>query len=93
MTATQSIAIFLYSCAAVFAIFGPGIAAFRILGKYRESKKIRGTAAELNTSMDPVKVRAAALRDATWGIVEFGFVAAGVVLASIASIILVVPAS
>ena len=92
MTATQTLAIGLYSFAAVLAVVGPGIAAFRLVGKYRASKsELVGTWSD--PALDADHVRATAFSDAAWGFVEFGFVALGVVLASVASIILVVPVS
>lgn len=91
MTTTQAVAVFLYSLAGVFAIFGPGIGAVRLIAKYRASKsELVGTWSD--PALDPDEIRAAALRDAGFGVLEFGLVALGVVLASIASIILVVPA-
>lgn len=89
MTSIESWAVGLFAAGAVFAIFGPGIAAVRIGRKHREAKAFKGTIADFNQSMTPSVARASALRDATWGIVEFGFVALGVVLAAVASIILV----
>lgn len=92
MTPIQVLAIVLYSTAAVVAIFGPAIGAVRLVGKYRESKKFEGTFDDFNRAFDAATVHAKALRDTGFGLLEFGFVALGVVLASVASIILVVPA-
>jgi hypothetical protein len=86
---TQSIASALYVLGAVLAVAGPGIAAYRLIGKYRAAKQVQGTRQELNDSVNPAKVRATALRDAAWGVVEFSFVALGVVSASVASLILI----
>lgn len=91
MTATQTLAVVLYSIGAVFAIVGPLIAAVRVVRKYSEAKHSEGGYDMIDALGTPEMFRPAALREAVWGIVEFGFVALGVVLASIASIILVVP--
>lgn len=90
MNCTQTLAVVLYSVAAVLAVWGPGIALVRIYRKYRATDDERlGTWDD--PALDPVEVRKAARADAWWGVAEFGFVAAGVILASIASIILVLP--
>lgn len=90
MTSTQTLAIVLYSLGAVFAVVGPLIAAIRIAGKNREAQsELTGTWDD--PAIDPDVIRARARADAWWGVTEFGFVALGVVLASVASIILVVP--
>lgn len=84
------LAVVLYSVGAVLAIVGPLIAAIRTAGKYRASKsELTGTWSD--PAIDPDHIRATALADAWWSVTEFGFVALGVVLASVASIILVVP--
>lgn len=89
MTSLQVVAIVLYSVGAVFAIVGPLIAAMRVATKYREAQsELTGTWSD--PAIDPDNIRATARADAWWGVTEFGFVALGVVLASIASIVLVV---
>lgn len=90
MTDIQYWALALYASGAVFAIWGPGIAAVRIIGKYREAKtNYKGTYGDVDRSMRKETVHETALRDAVWGILEFVFVGLGVLLASIASILLV----
>lgn len=89
MTSTQVLAIVLYSVGGVCAIVGPLIAALRIVRKHSEAEsELTGTWSD--PAIDPDHIRATARADAWWGVTEFGFVALGVVLASIASIILVV---
>lgn len=91
MTSTELLAIVLYSTGGVFALIGPAIAAIRAVGKYRASKS-EHTGTWNDPAIDSEAIRETAFRDAVWAIVEYGFVALGVVLASIASIILVVGA-
>ncbi|WP_347123278.1 hypothetical protein [Microbacterium sp. SY138] len=89
MTSTQVLAIVLYSVGGVFAVVGPLIAAVRIMGKNRDAQsELTGT--WIDPANDPDHIRATARADAWWGLTEFGFVGLGVVLASVASIILVV---
>lgn len=92
MTPTQTLALFFYGLGGVLAIAGPAIAATRLVMKYRVAKEYEGTWDDFDKSFDAHTVHGDALRDATWGVVEFSFVALGVVFASIASIILVVAA-
>lgn len=91
MTSTQALAIVLYSVGAVAAIVGPLIAAIRLGRRYREAKAYKGTIGDFNAANSVEGVQSKALRDTAWGVTEFAFVALGVVLASVASIILVVP--
>lgn len=84
-----SLATFLYALGAVLAIAGPAIAAFRLVGKYREAKRSPGGYDAIDALGKPEIMRPAALRDAAWGVLEFSFVALGVVSASIASLILI----
>jgi hypothetical protein len=89
VTSTQILAVVLYSLATVFAIWGPGISAVRAVRRYKASKDARvGTWDD--PALDADHVRATTFADAAWGWAEFGFVALGVVLGSVASIILVV---
>lgn len=90
MTNTDILAIVLYSLGGFFAIWGPGIATFRVVRKYAEAKRSPGGYDMIDALGKPEVFRPVASRDAVWGVLEFGFVALGVVLASIASIILVV---
>lgn len=93
MITPQCVALSLYVLGAVFAIAGPLIGAVRLIRKYRASKSDTvGTYGYFDEQFDAANIRATALRDATWGFAEFSFVALGVVLASVASIILIVPA-
>ena len=90
MTDIQYWALALYASGAVFAIWGPGIATVRIVGKYREAKaNYKGTYGDVENSLRKEAVHEVALRDAVWGILEFVFVGLGVLLASVASILLV----
>jgi hypothetical protein len=92
VTSAQTFAVVLYSIGGVFALFGPGIAAVRIVGKYRGAQsELTGTWAD--PAIDPDHIRASARADAWWGFTEYLFLALGVVCASVASIILVVPTS
>lgn len=89
MTSVQILAVVLYSAAAVFAVWGPAISAVRALRRYKASQDPRvGTWHD--PALDADHVRATTFADAVWGWAEFGFVALGVVLASVASVILVV---
>lgn len=90
MTDIQYWALALYASGAVFAIWGPGIATVRIVGKYREAKaNYKGNYSDVQKSVRKETVHEVALRDAVWGILEFVFVGLGVLLASVASILLV----
>lgn len=89
MTPTQTLAIALYASGAVFAIVGPLIAVIRISVKYRKTQnELTGTWDD--PAIDPDNIRAEARADAWWSVTEFGFVALGVVFASVASIILII---
>lgn len=90
MTSTQTLAIVLYSLGAVAAIVGPLIAAVRLISRYGKAKATPNTRAELNAFAE--RARDQAKGDAWWGVAEFGLVALGVVLAAIASVVLVVTA-
>ncbi|WP_404435243.1 hypothetical protein LG322_08740 [Microbacterium aerolatum] len=89
MTTTQSIALFLYGLGAMLAIGGPAIAVIRRIAAYHRAKHYTGTFGEVDNMLDPEKVRATAMRDAGWGIAEFGLIGLGVVAATAASVILV----
>lgn len=94
MTPTQVWAIALYSVGTVFAVWGPGIAAARILRAYKRTKKTYvGSYGNVQNAVSKDTVHRKAWEDAVWGIAEFAFVGLGVVCASIASIILVVESS
>lgn len=89
MSPIQALAIVLYASGAVFAIVGPLIAVVRISVKYRKTQdELTGT--WIDPAIDPDNIRAEARADAWWGVTEFGFVALGVVFASVASIILII---
>lgn len=88
MTPTQVFAIVLYASGAVFAIVGPLIAVIRISVKYGKAQdELTGTWND--PALDPDNIRAEARADAWWSVTEFGFIALGVVFASLASIILI----
>lgn len=85
----SDVARFLFALGLVLAIAGPAIATFRIVGKYRLAKEVTGSYEDVEALVQPATVRANALRDATWSVVEFGLVALGVVCTSIASLLLI----
>lgn len=89
MTSTEIFAIVLYAFGAFLAIAGPLIAVVRIVLKGRQAEsELTGTWSD--PAIDPIYIRATARADAWWGLVEFGSVAFGVVLAAVASVALIV---
>lgn len=79
----------LFILGAASAITGPAIAAIRTASKYQKAKEVKMTHTAVGALVDPAVVTPAARRDAWWGVAEFGLVALGVVLAAVASIILI----
>lgn len=94
MTGIQTWAVSLYASGAVLAVWGAWLAASRIIDRYRDVKdSYTGSAADFHDSVSRHTVQTKAREDMVWGVLEFVFVAAGVVFGAIASIMLVVESS
>lgn len=89
MTELQTVSIALYLLSAFFAVWGGWLTARRAHRKYRDT--LDDALGDWDDPrIDPVHMRDEARSDAWWSFAEFGFIALGVLLGAVASIILVV---
>lgn len=79
----------LYVAGALLAIIGPAIAAMRARRRHTAIRDDDRVGTWSDPALDPEEIRAAARRDAWWGVAEFSLVRLGVVSGMVASLLLV----